>query len=319
MTRFLSAKRRSSAFTLVELLVVIAIIGVLVSLLLPAVNSAREAARRLQCANQVRQISLAAIMHENTQGYFPTGGWGKEWTADPNRGFGKKQPGGWAFSVLPYMEEQAIRDLALGKTGIDFREAMNQLHENSLSGFHCPSRRQAVPTAHRWNTVINAPTVRLLPAVVKSDYAANGGDGRWSAGDPPFAIPRSYTQADDPSFEWTKVLDGPDARNPFAIYVNGISFYRSEVKIRHVKDGLSKTYLVGEKHVDPEEYGGFDGNDFGENQACTPVSNGIISPDPIPATAIASGRCRTDVASRIGTHLAAPMRPDSTRSFVITP
>ena len=76
-----------AAFTLVELLTVVAIVGVLVALLLPAVQSAREAARRVACGNNVRQLALGCLQHHDQQGFFPSGGWGWCWTGDPDRDF----------------------------------------------------------------------------------------------------------------------------------------------------------------------------------------------------------------------------------------
>ncbi len=84
---------RRSAFILVELLVVITIIGILIALP-PAVQAAREATRMLRCQNNLKQISLAALNHEQVNHWLPTAGWGYQWVGDPRYGFGKLQPGG---------------------------------------------------------------------------------------------------------------------------------------------------------------------------------------------------------------------------------
>src|SRR5271169_413756 len=107
---------KRNAFTLVELLVVIAIIGILIGLLLPAINAAREAGRRMQCANNLKQLGLGCLHHESTTGWLPTGGWNWYWAGDPDRGFGRAQPGGWTYTVLPFIEFKSLYDLGAGQT-----------------------------------------------------------------------------------------------------------------------------------------------------------------------------------------------------------
>ena len=135
--------QRRTGFTLVELLVVIAIIAMLVTLLLPAVQAAREAARRTQCVNNLKQLSLAWLNHESAHGHLPSGGWGWTWVGEPELGFGPEQPGGWVYNVLPFLEESPIRDLAKGLEGQPRRDALTQTIQTVFPMLHCPSKREA--------------------------------------------------------------------------------------------------------------------------------------------------------------------------------
>ena len=191
--RYSSKTSDRRGFTLVELLVVIAIIGILVALLLPAVQSAREAARRTECKNKLKQIGVAALLHVDSAKYFPSGGWAKEWTGDPNRGFGKKQPGSWQYNILPFMEEQATHDIGRGLSGTQLKTALARMIATPQPAFGCPSRRQAIAYPHNWVSTFNC-NLSLAPEVAKSDYAANTGDSQLHAGDPPINIPSTYQQ-----------------------------------------------------------------------------------------------------------------------------
>ena len=150
-------RSRRFAFTLVELLVVIAIIGILIALLLPAIQAAREAARRTQCKNNLKQIGLAAQNHVNTQKFFPTGGWGYHWVGDPDHGYGMNQPGGWGFTLLPYIEESAIYNMGRGMTGTNKMAALGKMMATPAPFFCCPSRRGGVVGQN--NDSINNATV----------------------------------------------------------------------------------------------------------------------------------------------------------------
>ncbi len=107
------------AFTLVEVLIVIAIIGLLVQLMLPEIQASRERARKTQCANHLKQLGLASQLHLDAHKFFPSGGWSGAFVADPQRGYGKKQPGSWLFSLLDYVEESPLR-AAGGERNEDF-------------------------------------------------------------------------------------------------------------------------------------------------------------------------------------------------------
>jgi prepilin-type N-terminal cleavage/methylation domain-containing protein/prepilin-type processing-associated H-X9-DG protein len=237
----MKVRRATAGFTLVELLVVIAIIGVLVGLLLPAVQSAREAARRIECSNHLKQIGLAAISHEAALGHFPSCGWGWTWVGDPDRGFGKNQPGGWVYNLLPFVEQQNLHDL--GKASPDpasKKAAVTVVTTTSIPTFNCPTRRPARPftSVKGVFSPTNAVNANDVAAHARSDYGINGGtDIRSEGGNPNPAVYDNGTYL--PGWQPT---------------ANGISYVQSQVKRAQVKDGLSNTYLVGEKYMNPDHY-----------------------------------------------------------------
>ena len=233
-----------TAFTLVELLVVIAIIAMLVTLLLPAVQSAREAARRTQCVNNLKQIGLSWLNHESSHQHLPSGGWGWTWIGEPEKGFGERQPGGWIYNTLPYSEESSVWDMARGTTGDERKQALTRTLEVAFSTMHCPSRREAELTVNT-GPVTNGVPIKL---VNKTDYAT-------CVGDAPFSdwsnFPRSESEAEN--YSWRTHAGH-----------NGVCYQISKVRLAQVTDGTSKTYMVGEKALAPERYR--DGSDYGDNE-----------------------------------------------------
>jgi prepilin-type N-terminal cleavage/methylation domain-containing protein/prepilin-type processing-associated H-X9-DG protein len=255
-----SANRQHRGFTLVELLVVIAIIGILIALLLPAVQAAREAARRSQCKNNLKQLSLGFLLHEGTHGFLPGGGWGFGWTGDPDRGSGSDQPGGWSYSILPFIEQQALYDL--GQDGqpdvvtTKQKGAAVQRDQVPLNVFNCPSRRSSIVYPRPRNRVYNNSD--NLPLAAGLDYAANAGslvDGRGAYYPGPSSIPAAE------SFDW----DIGDA-----LQNNGIVYCRSQLRLATVKDGTTNVYAIGEKYMSPDQYStGLDhGDDHGMYEGC---------------------------------------------------
>lgn len=140
--KVVAARRRG--FTLVELLVVIAIIGILIALLLPAVQAARESARRTQCTNNLKQIALGMLTHHDTKKYLPTAGSGDSGNPPTDR-----RDWGWSYEVLPYIEQESLYELTVDA----------DIRAKALEFYYCPSRRQPL----------------IYGASARTDYAGNGG------------------------------------------------------------------------------------------------------------------------------------------------
>ena len=209
-----SAVRR--AFTLVELLVVIAIIGILVALLLPAVQAAREAARRAQCVNNMKQMQLGIIGFENVKKKFPSGRAGLDSGAAGGDGRGEST----FVQILPFIEEQQLFDLVDKQFPVwDFanRDKWDNIAGNItvvgtvVKSYRCPS--DPTPNTYtsqelEWNEDPPSPTILAL-----TSYGCNWGS----------QVANTYKQTND-----------------------GIFLYKTQIPIKKVPDGLSKTMFIGE-------------------------------------------------------------------------
>lgn len=243
-----SQDKNRQGFTLVELLVVIAIIGILVALLLPAVQAAREAARRTSCTNHLKQLALAALNHEATLNYLPAGGWGHIWTGDPDMGFGERQPGGWTFSLLYFLEEGAAQAIGEGLTDASKRAALMQQKTTPLPIFYCPSRR-APQLAFGPESSINSnqPSDSM---VAKTDYAANGGCGMPQTN----TVGRQGRPSGPGSIHCLKhyphpaVCQGLFTRQQASRF-DGPIVPRWPIELRKIIDGTAHTMLISESYL----------------------------------------------------------------------
>ncbi|MGD0896467.1 MAG: DUF1559 domain-containing protein [Thermoguttaceae bacterium] len=229
-----NSDRTHRGFTLVELLVVITIIALLVGLLLPAVQSVREAARLVMCKNNLYQLGQAAQQHVAKLGYFPSGGWGYMWTGDPDMGFGARQPGGWLYSSLPFLGYDRIHDMAAGQDINTKKTTLAQMRNAIVPIFICPTRRKVIgypPTEASYNA--DPPT-----RASKTDYAGNSGTLMDNNTGPSSNCLSQYPNC---GFAATQ--------NPSGVFAR-----RSQVQPAHITDGLSQTIYAGEKYMDIEQY-----------------------------------------------------------------
>lgn len=243
--------RRPLGASLIELLAVIAIISLLIQLALPALEASRESARNVTCQAKLRELALATHHHLETHGHFPTGGWSSVWVGDPNRGFRKDQPGGWSYNLLPYLEQEQVRDMGLRMGDADRRAAAAEMFAIPVSVFVCPSRRLSRPWSFD-RTLFNSdkPT-----KAGRSDYAVN--IGSLEPSDQRGPGPRTYEEAE----RW---VIGTDRLTTWVGWrQNGVVFQRSTVTAASVIDGMSNTYIIGEKFMAPKYYmnGKSDGDD----------------------------------------------------------
>lgn len=208
---------RKDGFTLVELLVVITIIGILIALLLPAVQAAREAARRMQCTNNMKQIGVALHMHHERNGVFPVGHfWGKDSFGNPlqiaEKGYGSEAT--WITYLLPFIEQSGLYqqidwDYAFGFAAQDSRK-LRPVTSTTLTLFICPSVGPVNPI--------------FDGSYARGNYAANNGLG--------------------PMAEVTAAPARPEV---------GAFFINSATSAATVKDGLSNTAFVAEIITVPGE------------------------------------------------------------------
>lgn len=255
-------------FTLVELLVVIAILAVLIGLLLPAVQVAREAARRMSCGNNLKQLATAVLVHESAHSRLPGNGWGCLWTGEADRGSGQRQPAGWIYNCLPYLELAPLHDLGMGKTGGAKMADHLRRVSTPIDTINCPSRRAGV-FPYTEDVIVNAGKPET---VSKSDYAGNGG----SVYTDPFTPDGPFWDSCGNSYCGPATLaegESASAQRNFADKqrsATGVFFVGSQINLVQVRDGTSKTLLLGEKRVSP-------GGDGGDNEFALGGDNHDIS------------------------------------------
>ncbi|HEX4415449.1 MAG TPA: DUF1559 domain-containing protein [Lacipirellulaceae bacterium] len=234
-------RRRNSqpgGFTLVELLVVIAIIGILVALLLPAIQAARESARRLQCQNNLKQIGVAVLNYDEAKKSYPSAGTNSDdyYYTDPKVGATAGfERFGWGFQILPYMEESTIYDAAKSHRGMEEVPELNNraLGEMVVPAYSCPSRGQRFGTTpDGW-----VPFLSDYAGVIFGYFTDAEEHNNFETANAPALVALAK------NFEWRGIIGKGG-------HFTGTTYDRwKTVRAKDVTDGTSKTVAIMEKAV----------------------------------------------------------------------
>ncbi len=253
------SRRRAAAFTLVELLVVIAIIGILVSLLLPAVQAAREAARRMQCANNFKQVALALHNYHTAHRTFPAGSQVNANSCSPTAG-NSRRGFNWGTAILPFLEQNSVYDKM---------DATKATHE-----------------APNW-------TIDAVGAVIPAYICPSDPWGKKRVNVTSFSLPGRASADDD--FAPTNISGIADATSWLCDINceasctptnagNGVLYNYSHVSIDYIHDGTTNTLLLGEHTNGRSE--SFPGMPWA-NWDVTDTSEGINGPNTLSGGATA--------------------------------
>jgi prepilin-type N-terminal cleavage/methylation domain-containing protein len=232
---------RKCGFTLVELLVVIAIIGALVALLLPAVQAARESARRMSCQNNLKQIGLAVHNFHDVFGHFPTSGNAGGPTLINGMPAGQKgtpyQQSGTLFQILPFIEQQALYNCG----------DVNKIRGTPIKSYYCPSRRPPVTRPNSGGTQLLALNDYAMP--IWKDTTAGAGLGGANPGCWNWWNDTTGDQTNHPFYKQTIFVRGGKGNDP-----NGQPFAFPPGRMAEITDGTSSTVMMAEKFVDITRY-----------------------------------------------------------------